>query len=258
MTRFDGQVVLLSGAASGFGRLAAQRLAAEGALLSLCDLDADGLAETVGLLGGADVLSSVVDVADEADQARHVAETVKRFGRLDIALNNAGIFTELKRIQDTSVDEFDRMMAINARGVFLALKAQLPVMAAAKQGCILNTASVAGITGSGYCAAYSASKHAVVGLTKAAANEYSRYGVRVNAICPAFAKTPMLFGFADTMAAKRGEDRDAAYDRLSGRIPMGRVGESEEIVEAMLLICDPANTFMTGQAIAVDGGLSAI
>ena len=258
MSKFSDQVVLLSGAASGFGRLAAKRFAAEGAKLSLCDLDANGLADTVAHLDCADVVSTRVDVSSEADQARHVAETLDRFGRIDIALNNAGIFTELKRIEDTSVDEFDRMMAINARGVFLALKAQLPVMAKAGKGCILNTASVAGLTGSGYCAAYSASKHAVVGLTKAEADEYSRFGVRVNAICPAFAKTPMLFGFADTLGAKRGENRDATYDRLSGRIPMGRVGESEEIVEAMLLICDPANTFMTGQAIAVDGGLSAI
>ncbi|MEM7059885.1 MAG: glucose 1-dehydrogenase [Pseudomonadota bacterium] len=258
MTRFNGKTVLLSGAASGFGRLAAQRLAEEGAKLSLTDLDADGLAETVAALADAEVIVNAGDVADEDHHLRIVEQTLDQFGSLDIALNNAGVFTELKRIEDTTADEFDRMININTKGVFLALKAQLPVMAKTGSGSILNTASVAGITGAGHCAAYAASKHAVVGLTKSAADEYSRYGVRVNAICPSFAKTPMLYGFADTLANKYGEDREDAYKRLSGRIPMGRMGEAHEVVEAMLLISDPANTFMTGQAIAVDGGLSAI
>ncbi|MEM6663844.1 MAG: SDR family oxidoreductase [Pseudomonadota bacterium] len=256
--RYKDKVVLISGAASGFGRLAAERFAAEGAKLSLSDLDEAGLAETVTSLGDADVLSLTINVAEEADQKRHVDETLARFGAVDVALNNAGIFTDMKRIPETTADEFDRMMAVNGRGVFLALKYQLPVMAEAGGGAILNTASVAGLIGSGYCAAYAASKHAVVGLTRAAADEYSRYGVRVNTICPAFAKTPMLFEFSDNMAAKRGETRQDSYDRLTGRIPMNRVGEAEEVVAAMLLICDPSNTFMTGQAIAVDGGLSAI
>lgn len=258
MSRFKDKTVLLSGAASGFGRLAAHRFAAEGAKLSLTDRDEAGLVETAASLKDADILYIAGDVSDEDHHIDVVKRTLDHFGSLDIALNNAGIFTELKRIDQTTADEFDRMMMVNARGVFLALKAQLPAMVKAGGGSILNTASVAGITGAGHCAAYSASKHAVVGLTKSAADEYSRHNVRVNAICPSFAKTPMLFSFADTLADKYGEGREDAYDRLSGRIPMGRMGEAEEIVEAMLLILDPANTFMTGQAIAVDGGLSAI
>lgn len=256
--RFEGQTVLISGAASGFGRLAAQRFAGEGARLSLCDRDGDGLAAAVATLDGAEVVSLQIDVSDEADQKRHVDETLARYGRIDVALNNAGIFTELKRIPDTTLDEFERIMAVNARGVFLALKYQLPAMAAQGGGAIINTASVAGITGTGYCAAYAASKHAVVGLTKSAADEYSRHGVRINAVCPAFAKTPMLHGVTDALGARHGEDRSAAEDRLSGRIPMGRVGEAEEVVAAMMFLADPANSFMTGQAVAVDGGLTAI
>ena len=256
--RFQDKVVLISGAASGFGRLAAERFAAEGARLSVSDRDADGLAETVERLNGAEVISVAGDVSDEADQKRHVAETLARFDRLDVALNNAGIFTKLKSIPDTTLDEYERMMSVNARGVFLALKAQLPVMAEAGGGAIINTASVAGITGAGYCAAYAASKHAVVGLTKSAADEYSRFGVRINAICPAFAKTPMLDDVTGTLESRFNEDRDATHKRLSGRIPMGRVGEAEEIVAAMMFLADPANTFMTGQALAVDGGLTAI
>ena len=256
--RFDGKTVLISGAASGFGRLAAQQFAAEGARLSLCDLDSDGLAETAALLGQAEVLTLEVDVANEVDQSRHVEETLSRFGALDVAINNAGIFTELKSIPDTSLDEYERMMSVNARGVFLALKAQLPVMAKARGGAIINTASVAGLIGAGYCGAYAASKHAVVGLTRAAADEYSRFGVRINAICPAFAKTPMLDAVTGTLEAKFAEDQAASQSRLSGRIPMGRVGEASEVVAAMMFLADPANSFMTGQAIAVDGGLSAI
>ena len=147
--RFQGKTVLISGAASGFGRLAAQRFAAEGAHLSLCDRDGDGLAQTAEMLGGADVLTLQVDVTQEADQKRHVDETMARFGALDVALNNAGMFTELKSIPKTSLEEFDRMMTVNARGVFLALKYQLPIMADARSGSIINTASVAGVLGAG-------------------------------------------------------------------------------------------------------------
>lgn len=256
--RFREKVVLISGAASGFGRLAAQRFAAEGAKLSLCDLDEAGLAGTMASLGDAEAISLAIDVSREADQKRHVDETLARFGGLDVAINNAGIFTELKRIPDITVEEFDRTMAINGRGVFLALKYQLPLMAEAGGGAIVNTASVAGVTGTGYCAAYAASKHAVVGMTKAAADEFSHYGVRVNAVCPAFAKTPMLHGFTDVLGARHGEEREETYSRISGRIPMGRVGEPDEIVTVMMMLADPANSFMTGQAIAVDGGLTAI
>ncbi len=256
--RFDEKTVLISGAASGFGRLAAMRFAGEGAKLSLCDRDGDGLAALTQELGGAEVLTQVVDVSSAVDQEAHVAATLDRFGALDIAVNNAGIFTEMKRLPDTTLDEYEEMMAVNGRGVFLALKYQLPVMAAAGGGSIVNTASVAGITGAGYCAAYAASKHAVVGLTKAAADEYARFGVRVNALCPAFARTAMLYGFTDKMGAQKGEGREDTLDRISGRIPMGRVGEADEVVNVMLMLADPGNSFMTGQAIAVDGGLTAI
>lgn len=150
------------------------------------------------------------------------------------------------------------MMAINARGVFLAMKHQLPVMAHKGQGTVLNTASAAGVVGAGMLSAYAASKHAVVGLTRAAADEYARFGVRINAICPSFAVTPLFNDMADEIAGARGESRDDAYKRISSRVPMRRVAEPGEVVAVMMLLCDPANTFMTGQAISVDGGLTAI
>lgn len=254
--RFLGHVVMISGAASGFGRLAAVRFAAEGAKLSLSDVDAEGLDALARELPG--ILTTTVDVSQEDDQARWVRETLGHFEQIDIALNNAGVGGLMAPITHTSVAEFDRIMAVNARGVFLGMKHQVPAMRAAGGGAILNTASAAGVLGAGYLSAYAAAKHAVVGLTRAAADEVARHNIRVNAICPSFAATPLFDEMADQMADARGEDREAAYARISSRVPMRRVAEPEEVVSVMLSICDPANTFMTGQAIGVDGGLSAI
>lgn len=254
--RFDGQRILISGAASGFGRLAAERFGMEGARLALTDRDEAGLAEVVAETAAE--WSAVVDVASEDDQRACMAAVADAMGGIDIALNNAGVFQPLMRIEDTSLEEYERMMTVNARGVFLALKYQLPMMAAAGGGAIVNTASVAGIVGSGMCAAYVAAKHAVVGLTKSAADEYSRHGVRVNAVCPAFARTPMLDAVTEPMGERRGESAEDVERRMTGRIPMARFGTADEVVAVMMMLSDPANSYMTGQAIAVDGGLSAI
>ncbi|MEM1300687.1 MAG: SDR family oxidoreductase [Pseudomonadota bacterium] len=254
--RFDGRVVMISGAASGFGRLAAERFAQEGALLSVSDLDAPGLENLREELPEA--LFTAIDVANEDSQAAWVRDTVHRFGKVDIALNNAGVGSPMAPITQTPVAEFDRMMAVNARGVFLGMKHQIPALRAGGGGAILNTASAAGVLGAGHLSAYAAAKHAVVGLTRAVADEVARYNIRVNAICPSFASTPLFDEMADQMADARGENREAAYARISTRVPMRRVAEPEEVVSVILSICDPANTFMTGQAIGVDGGLSAI
>ena len=256
--RFEGKTVLITGAGSGFGRLAAERFAAEGARLALADIDEDALADTAWRLEELPHIAIRTDVSREEDQRRLVDETMAHFGRLDIALNNAGVGAPLARLPDTPVEEFDRIMAINARGVFLGMKFQLPVMAAAGGGWILNTASAAGVIGAGMLSAYAASKHAVVGLTRAAADEYARFNVRVNAICPSFAVTPLFDEMADMVAGARNESREAAYRRIAGRIPMRRVAEAGEIVAVMLMLCDPENTFMTGQAVSVDGGLTAV
>ena len=252
---FDGKVVMISGAASGFGRLAAQRFAEQGARLSLADIDQRGLAETAS---GLDALTVQVDVTSPADQARWAEETVAAYNTIDIALNNAGIVTRMARVPDLPVEDFDRMMAINVRGVFLGMQQQLPVMAKAGGGAILNTASAAGLLGAGYLAAYAASKHAVIGLTRSAADEYARHNVRVNAVCPSFADTPMLDQIADEMADGRDMDRAGATGRITGRVPMRRAATADEVVQAMLWIVDPANSFMTGQAVSIDGGLTAI
>ncbi|MCC2112380.1 MAG: SDR family oxidoreductase, partial [Hyphomicrobiales bacterium] len=150
--------------------------------------------------------------------------------------------------------DFDRTMAVNARGVFLGLKYQLPVMVAQRAGVIVNIASAAGLVGAPMMAAYAASKHAVIGLTRTAADECARTGVRINALCPAFADTPMLAEVTNGMGGDRGD----VEQRLTTRIPMRRVAKPGEIIAALMFLASDENSFMTGQAIAVDGGLTAV
>jgi NAD(P)-dependent dehydrogenase (short-subunit alcohol dehydrogenase family) len=258
--RFQDMSVLITGAASGFGRLAAERFAEEGAKLALQDISPDGLAETTeGVRSrGGEVAMLAGDVSDEAHAKALVDLAVKSFGRLDIALNNAGIGASMAALPEITADTFDRIMAVNARGVFLGMKYQIPEMAKGGGGAILNTASAAGLIGAGFLGAYAASKHAVVGLTRAAADECARHNIRVNAICPSFAATPMVEKMADAMSAERNLTREQCFARIASRVPMRRVGTPEEIVQAMLWIVAPENSFMTGQAIAIDGGLTAV
>jgi NAD(P)-dependent dehydrogenase (short-subunit alcohol dehydrogenase family) len=260
MADFDGKVVQITGAASGFGALAAAEFAREGAKLLLSDVNGDGLAEVARNLEslGAEVVTDAFSVSDDAAMAAHVAKGVDAFGRLDVALNNAGIGGGLRRLHEIPLEDYDRIMEINARGVFIGMRHQLPVMLGQGAGAILNTASAAGLVGSGQLAAYAASKHAVIGMTKAAADEVARKGIRVNAICPSFASTPMVEAMGDTMGERHGISREEAYNVIASRVPMRRVAEPMEVVQAMLWIVSDANTFMTGQSISIDGGLTAV
>ena len=248
--RFEGKTVLITGAARGFGKMAAEMFTAEGAKVALGDVDEAAVAEVAASLGG---VSRRCDVSDEADVKALVDLAVGIDGRLDIALNNAGIGHPLGFTADISHADFMKQMAVNAGGCFLGMKHQLPVMMKQKSGAILNTASAAGLVAAPLSAAYSAAKHAVVGLTKTAADEYARFGIRVNAICPSFADTAMV----DELRAGLGGSADEVDPKLTNRIPMRRVAAPEEIVQAMLWICSDENSFMTGQAVALDGGLTA-
>jgi NAD(P)-dependent dehydrogenase (short-subunit alcohol dehydrogenase family) len=247
---FSDKVVLITGAGSGFGRLAAAAFARAGALLALGDLDIDALAATVreGGIAPARVLAMRCDVAVNTEVQQFVAATVERFGRIDVAVNNAGIGHPLARLADCEEETFDRNIAVNLKGVFLCLRAELPQMVRQGGGVILNVSSVAGITGAPMLAPYAAAKHGVIGLTKTAALEYARRNIRVNALCPAYTRTPIL----DALGARPG-----TLDNMAAAIPMQRLGRPEEIVQAMLWACAPENSFMTGQAITLDGGLTA-
>lgn len=258
--RFAGKVVMITGAAGGFGAEAARRFGAEGAALILSDMDKSGLSAISQELSELNIkcFSEHIDVTYETQISDHIKRSTAEVGALDIAINNAGIGQSLLPITELEADEFDRVLAVNVRGVFLGMKHQLPGMIARGSGAILNIASAAGLVGAGQLSAYAASKHAVIGLTRSAADEVARKGIRVNALCPSFAPTNLFNAMADDIGARRGEGREAAYARIASRVPMRRVAEIGEVVQAMLWACDPGNTFMTGQAIAIDGGLTAV
>jgi len=258
--RFEGAAVIITGAACGFGRTAAERFAAKGASLVLSDLDQAGLTAVADAVRqqGCAVEAIPADVAKEETAAILVRTALERFGRLDVAVNNAGIVHPFAKLADLDAAVMERMFGVNVMGVFHGLKHQIPAMErlfteTGRTGAILNVASVAGLVGAPLLSAYAAAKHAVVGLTRSAAAETARRGVRINALCPAFTRTNMVKGSLHEM---RGTEEEAIA-RIVATMPMRRLGEPAEIVDAMLWICSPANSFMTGQAIAVDGGPSA-
>ena len=246
---YTGQVVMITGAASGFGALLASEFAAIGARLILGDLNAEGLECVAAPLraAGTQVLAQRCDVSVEAEVASLVDAAVKRFGRLDVGINNAGIVPPMKSLIETEEADLDRCFAVNTKGVFFGMKHQIRQMLEQGGGVILNVASMAGLGGAPKLAAYVASKHAVVGLTKTAALEYARCGIRVNAACPFFTTTPMV----------TDSDFGELQDFLAQGSPMKRLGRPEEIVAAMLMLCAKENSYLTGQAVAIDGGVSA-
>lgn len=257
MPDFRGRVVILTGAAGGFGTAAARMFSKAGAHLVLSDLKSEPLDRLVGELSGEHIMLSG-DITDPELSERLVELAVSRFGHLDIAINNAGIAHDMMPISRIGLDLARRVIDVNLMGVFHALRAQLPVMAerfaqTGESGSIVNVASVAGVVGAPMLGAYSAAKHGVVGLTKSAALENARRGVRVNALCPSFARTPMATDFLDRL----GQDRQAAEARLVGAIPMARLAEVDEVLTGLSYLADPANSFVTGQTIHLDGGLTA-
>jgi len=255
MARFQGMTVLVTGAAGGFGLRAAERFAAEGARLVLSDIDPAKLEEAAADLQS-ETTSLAGDIADETLSQQLVELAFSRFGRLDVAINNAGIVHDFMKLPQTPSNVARRVFDVDLLGMFFALKHQIPALERQHRekgikSAIVNIASVAGIAGAPKLAVYAAAKHGVVGLTRSAAIECATKGVRINAVCPSFARTAMV---TDVL----GTDDSAAEADLTRGVPMRRLAEVDEILEVVLFAADPKNSFMTGQALAADGGITAI
>jgi len=249
---FKNKVALVTGGGGGIGRAAALAFARAGASVVVADRDAEAGQETVALLQalGGQAQFVLTDVTQAAQVQAMVASTVAAYGRLDCAFNNAGIEEEHMRLADCSEATFDRIMGVNVKGVWLCLKYQLAQMVLQGGGAIVNTASVAALVGAPKMAAYSASKHAVLGLTKSAAIEYARKGIRVNAICPGVIRTAMY---------ERAVAADPRIGAAAAQMhPLGRLGEVEEVAAVVLWLCSGAASFVTGHAHTVDGGLTVV
>lgn len=245
--RFTDKVVFVTGAASGIGRAAAIAFAAEGARVAILDRSADALEKVKSSVesAGAEVLTVVCDVSSRDQVEDAVEQVVHRFGRLDIAFNNAGVENKAAPVHEIDLAEWDRIININLRGTFVCMKHQLAQMVKQGGGVIVNTSSGAGIRGVAGGAAYAASKHAIIGLTRSAALDYAKQNIRVNAVLPGNIETPMMDRFT-------GGDIQKAIDLE----PVGRLGKPEEIAEAVLWMASDLGGFVTGAATVIDGGWS--
>jgi NAD(P)-dependent dehydrogenase (short-subunit alcohol dehydrogenase family) len=251
---FSGKVVLITGSATGFGKELAELFAREGASLILSDINTEqgiAVADAIKKSGG-HVFFIKCDVSKDHDVHRMIHKGIEVFGRLDICINNAGIAGNALRTKTHEFEEdmYDKIMDVNAKGVWLCMKHEIPFLLANNGGVIVNLASKAGLGAVPGNVAYAASKHAVIGITKTAAIEYASKNIRVNAVCPSFADTPMVHN-SIMQDPEHGK-------RLVMMNPMKRLGTAKEICDVVMFLCSEKSSFMNGQAVAVDGGLTAL
>ncbi len=255
MGRLEDKVAVVTGGAAGIGLETARLFLAEGAKVALVDLreaDLDDAAADLG--GGPDVLTVAADVSEEAGTRRYVDAATEAFGRIDVFFSNAGIEGRVAPLTRQSIEDFDRVIAVNVRGAFLGLKHVLPAMMERRGGSVINMSSIAGLKGSPNVAPYITSKHAVVGLTRAAAVEAAPFGVRVNSVHPSPIDTRMMRSLEEGFDPGHG---DAVKHGLESQIPLGRYGESSDVARLVLFLASDESRFVTGAQYAVDGGMAA-
>jgi len=251
MNEFKGKVALVTGGTSGIGRAAAVALARDGAKVVVAGRRAAQGEETVRLVRaqGGEGIFVQADVAQESEVKNLIGRTLERFGRLDIAFNNAGVEQVPTPLTEQTVEAYDQVMNINVKGVWLSMRHEIPAMLKSGGGSIVNTSSIAGIIGMGGMELYIASKHAVIGLTKSAAVEFGKQGVRVNAVLPAAIETEMFDRFVGGKADMR--------EGFAAMHPIGRIGTAEEVADAVVWLSSAKSSFVTGHSLLVDGGFTA-
>ena len=257
MGRYDGKVALITGAAGGIGGASALRLASEGANLVLTDLAAASVEPVAEKARGQGVqaLTLAVDVSREEDLRNAVSLAEEKLGGLDLLVNNAGIEGVVASFEDYPLEVFDQVMAVNVRGVFLGIRCAVPALRRRGGGAIVNLSSVAGLTGAGPLSAYNASKHAVIGLTRAAASGYGGEGIRVNAVCPSPVETRMMRSLEQGMG---GEQPELVKKGIAESIPLGRYAEPEEIAGLIAFLGSADAAFIHGSIYTIDGGMTPI
>lgn len=251
---FREKVVLITGATGGIGKETARLFARQGAKLALVDLDSQALESLVKELELEDYLLQTADVTSEDQVENFVQQTKKKFGKIDVFINNAGIEGKVASIIDTTSEDLDKVLDVNIKGVFFGLKHVMAAMMEQKSGSIINMASITGLRGSFGLAPYSASKHAVISLTKTAALEMADTGIRVNAICPGYVDTRMMRDIEEKAAPNHAEK---AREKALSNVPMNRYAQPEEIANLVLFLASDLASFTTGSQYVIDGGLLA-
>jgi NAD(P)-dependent dehydrogenase (short-subunit alcohol dehydrogenase family) len=251
--KYKNKIVLITGSGSGIGKAAALAFSKEGGTIIVSDInEINGLKTVSEIIKNNGKASFFKTDVSNFDMVKNLMDfIIEKYGRLDVAINNAGIGGDFAKITDITLESWDKTMSVNSSGVFYCIKTQIPIMLKQGKGVILNTSSIAGIRGLPNAIAYSASKHAVIGITKTAAMEYAKNNIRVNALCPVFTITPMF----DPEAMDKL--KDGISEKLKASIPMKRFANVMEQVNTMLWLCSDEASFITGQAISVDGGITA-